>query len=760
MDEKQLTFEMDDSHVDSMKKIIGKYKTIEPKARRNKRSNCKQEELLKYIAENQANTFIASLNPTDLIDLPDIATRIMEYFSYQTIVLETPYGSKSRTVLVMSRWGNGFLITLQDATKEYTNWYNWNKTLDKSPTECNAFPSYTQFMAIYCYYIENMLKAPNGRNQQSFSCVTGYIFRQLAALYLYKKYKNKVKIDWAGKSTLQWSHIWQTLLNFFQVGSLSNVAKFASNGFLVGGLCFSIPGYTDDNITDTTIRNLMLSNDIDKNNAKLLIDLLSGQKVDHLKKILWLIGKVMLGDYFVRQLCSKESHLTIIQYHKPNLIAACLEITFKQVRAVLFKNTNVMVLNYNSNLALSNIEQRIANQLAINANEIFGIAYNDIVTTHIFHQINGVQAYIITEPDTDKPIRNLDFYKDLFSGDTVTYEGAYDKTIGQKVRINGKEEAQQLHYTIPGGLNYTCNAQTILITKEKSAMASKLSDAKKTDINYIDIDWDLTPLEDFINKQSITPIVAGKLAMLSMVYMMNKLCLGIDAFDTVAQSTASICHEEKTESEYIGEFYADCIKDFTGNLDPAKIIKDTEAILKENNKSYDEIDWTNTEGAATKVRDQDELKDLLTVTSSDLLAAYKAWKSIKKIDPSKPTWKKFSEELLSHLNIMQNQELVKYKKIFLCRKLKSQYTQAETNASKSKTNASKAKTKPREQQPTGMLGIQLNKTWSKKLTNEKDIQEVQEKEKYEKVLSLLEAQFDDAMKEIQSFKIPPQPYMP
>ena len=112
MDEKKNTFEMDDSHFDSIEEIIRKYKTIEPKASRNKRSDCKREELLNYIKEKEANPFIGSLKPTDLIDLPDIATRIMEYFGYQTIVLETPYGSKSRTVLVMGRWVNGFLITL------------------------------------------------------------------------------------------------------------------------------------------------------------------------------------------------------------------------------------------------------------------------------------------------------------------------------------------------------------------------------------------------------------------------------------------------------------------------------------------------------------------------------------------------------------------------------------------------------------------------------------------------------------------------
>ena len=49
MDEKKNTFEMDDSHFDSIEEIIRKYKTIEPKASRNKRSDCKREELLNCI---------------------------------------------------------------------------------------------------------------------------------------------------------------------------------------------------------------------------------------------------------------------------------------------------------------------------------------------------------------------------------------------------------------------------------------------------------------------------------------------------------------------------------------------------------------------------------------------------------------------------------------------------------------------------------------------------------------------------------------
>ena len=741
MEEKKNTFEMDDSHFDSIAEIIRKYKTIEPKASRNKRSDCKREELLNYIKEKEANPFIGSLKPTDLIDLPDIATRIMEYFGYQTIVLETPYGSKSRTVLVMGWWVNGFLITLQDAAKEYTNWYTGNKTIDKSPAECNAFPSYTQFMAIYCYHIENMLKAPNGRNQQSFSCITGYIFRQLAALYLYKKYRNKAAIDWVSKTELEWSNTWQNYLNFFQVGLWSNIANCGANGFLVGGLRFAMPGYVDDNITDTTINNLATKNNIEKDNVKCLIDILSGQNEEHLKKILWLIGKVMLGDLFVRELCRQESHLTIIQCHKPNLIEVCLDTIFDRLRTVLLKNTGIWAMDYNSNSSLSRIEQQISNHLFINANEMFGMNYKDIIIDHIYHQIDGVQVYITTEPD--RPIRNIDFYKELFAGKTVTYEGAYKKQIALKEETkegNQTSKYHQFYYDIRGDLNYTCNAQTIFITTEASGMASKLSDAKKTDINYIDIDWDLAPLEDFIQKGAITPIVAGKLAMMSMVYMMNKLCLGVDAFEMVEQSTSSRYQEGKTESEYISEFYADCIKDFTGDLDSAGIIKVAQSIKFDKNKSGNPVKVTPEIKA--------KLQDLPTVTSSDLLAAYKEWKNIKKIDFQKLTWTRFSKELLIHLNVMQNQELVKYKEIFLCRKSTSQYTQAKTSTFKPK------------EQPTGIIGIQIDKAWFEKLTNEKAVQEAQEKEKYEKVLALLEAQFNDAMKEIQSFKIHPQPYMP
>ncbi len=740
MDEKKNTFEMDDSHFDSIEEIIRKYKTIEPKASRNKRSDCKREELLNYIKEKEANPFIGSLKPTDLIDLPDIATRIMEYFGYQTIVLETPYGSKSRTVLVMSRWGNGFLITLQDAAKEYTNWYTGNKTIDKSQAECNAFPSYTQFMAIYCYHIENMLKKPNGRNPQSFSCVTGYIFRQLAALYLYKKYQNKLGIDWVLKSAPKLSNVWQSILNFFQVGLSSNVAKFASNGFLIGGLRLAMPGYINYDITGTTINNLAFLNDIDKNNVKRLTDILSGQKVEHLKKILWLIGKVMLGDLFVRQLRPKESHLTIIQYHKPNLIATCLSIIFNHLLKIIDKPQLFIFLTH-----LPGYNR----YLLVNDYDIFTQNPNNIISNHIFNQLNGIQVYIITEPDANKTIRNLDFYKELFPGNKVTYEGAYDKIVNEKIKKDGKEETQQLHYSIPNGLNYTCNAQTIFITKGKSDMASKLSDAKKTDINYIDIDWDLAPLEDFIQKGAITPIVAGKLAMLSMVYMINKLCLGVDAFDMVAQSTASSCHEEKTESEYIGEFYTDCIEDLTDNLDSAEMVKNMMSELKKAETGYEDITWDNTgDKVAKAVRERLELNELDSVSMYDLLVSYQKWKELKRITTRQPKWADFYAKLLEHLKVMKNQELAKYPKIFICRK--TMYSKYDKHG-----NENPAKT-----QCIGILGIQLNKAWLEKLTNEKAIQKAQEKENYERVLSLLENQFDDAMKEIQSFKIPSQPYMP
>lgn len=757
MDEKKNTFEMDDSHFDSIEEIIRKYKTIEPKASRNKRSDCKREELLNYIKEKEANPFIGSLKPTDLIDLPDIATRIMEYFGYQTIVLETPYGSKSRTVLVMSRWVNGFLITLQDADQEYIKWKNWINSADKSKSQSesqyhilDAFPSLTQFMAIYCYHIENMLKKPNGRNQQSFSCVTGYIFRQLAALYLYKKYRNKAAIDWVSKTGLEWSNTWKNYLNFFQVGLSSNIANCRANGFLVGGLRFAMPGYVDDNITDTTINNLATKNNIEKDNVKCLIDILSGQNVEHLKKILWLIGKVMLGDLFVRELCRQESHLTIIQCHKPNLIEVCLDTIFDRLRTVLLKNTGIWAMDYNSNNSLSRIAQRISNRLFINTNEIFGMNYKDIITARIYHQINGVQVYITTEPD--RPIRNIDFYKELFAGKTVTYEGAYKKQMALKEETkegNQTSKYHQFYYDIRGDLNYTCNAQTIFITTEASSMASKLSDAKKTDINYMDIDWDLAPLEDFIQKGAITPIVAGKLAMLSMVYMINKLCLGVDAFDMVAQSTASSCHEEKTESEYIGEFYTDCIEDLTDNLDSAEMVKNMMSELKKAETGYEDITWDNTgDKVAKAVRERLELNELDSVSMYDLLVSYQKWKELKGITTRQPKWADFYANLLEHLKVMKNQELAKYPKIFICRK--TMYSKYDKSG-----NENPAKT-----QCIGILGIQLNKAWLEKLTNEKAIQETQEKENYERVLSLLENQFDDAMKEIQSFKIPSQPYMP
>ena len=153
---------------------------------------------------------------------------------------------------------------------------------------------------------------------------------------------------------------------------------------------------------------------------------------------------------------------------------------FDRLRTVLLKNTGIWAMDYNSNNSLSRIAQRISNRLFINTNEIFGMNYKDIITARIYHQINGVQVYITTEPD--RPIRNIDFYKELFAGKTVTYEGAYKKQMALKEETkegNQTSKYHQFYYDIRGDLNYTCNAQTIFITTEASSMASNCQMLRK-----------------------------------------------------------------------------------------------------------------------------------------------------------------------------------------------------------------------------------------------------------------------------------------
>lgn len=523
---------------------------------------------------------------------------------------------------------------------------------------------------------------------------------------------------------------------------------------------------------DEVVNKLSQKDGTIQNSLKLLLGKLFDYDINAVKNFIELIGKIMLGNQFISELQPKAPHLTIIQSQKPGFVSKWIQDIFDNLSIGQFTIIN---------LGCSYCELTRTDRSGIWKNE------ENFIDFSIQEQLNNRIFDISLEPKALP-----EFAKQLFKGETMSWKNAYtvsaakliykgqynvqseDSSItgdGEKIKLQEKitsenipnenikiesmpkeetklkPKAIEISLQISPPLQYTSNLQHIIVTTGLPKFISQLLEENPKKITHIRINnsssEELKPF--YQNGEMTSAIIAGKLVMMSMVYMINKLCLGIDVFDAVDQSTSSIYQEGKAESDYINEFYADCIKDFTGDLDPEKIIKETESILKRENKSYDKIDWRNTERVATKVREQDELKDLLTVTSSDLLAAYENWKALKKIDLPEPDWIKFSENLLNHLSVMQNQELLKFKEIFLCRKSTSKYTQHKTDTFK---------------QPTGMIGIQIDNAWYEKLTNKEAIQAAQEKEKYEKVLSLLEAQFDDAMKEIQSFKIPPQPYMP
>ena len=765
MDEKQLTFEMDNQHIAKMEKLLKKFRTPHIKNEYIGADRLYADILRAYLQANKNE-----LPDFDLVDFNDMqcaSTYLVQRFGYDTYILGTQSKNNDLTILIVSKLCHRVHCTLKSIDNEYKilSSYKEKNEIDfekNFPDLNKVFPTRIQFMTILYFHIKHMLTKPTKRIRYKNMFIGPYFLRRIAATYLCKKQMQECPVTLFGNFT----NSWEGLLNLLQIGTNCINAKCTPDGTLFGGLNINTPSYQHNGYFAEFIQQIKSANKVA---VTKLIGALTNENLENLHKLLWLLGKIILGHQFVNAMNDHEkygSQLTIIKgtgidiesiYY---IIAAIIDGSNYINRNA---NSNSNFINDSSAWGFGQSKQSCLCQILNDAMMYWKAetTIEDDILQSMNYQFQGGIANIQVEPDVLANKR--DFANLLFNGKTVFLKDAYKITIGR----SSKENTPEIAFSIPGGLSYTNDFQHIIITAGLTKYTKQLLEENKNSVNYINMEKFASSIP-LLNKEKISvPNIIGKLVTLGMVYVINKLCLGIDTFDMIDQSTSSSYYEEKTENECIGEFYSDCIKDFTGNLDPAKIIKDTESILKENNKSYDEVDWGNTDKVATRVQSQDELKDLLTVTSSDLLAVYEKWKALKKIDLREPDWKKFSEELLSHLNIMQNQELVKYKKIFLCRKSTSGYTQAETNASKAKTNASKAKTnaskaktKPREQQPTGMLGIQIDKARFDKLTNEKTVQEAQEKEKYEKVLSLLEAQFDDAMKEIQSLKSSPQSNTP
>lgn len=794
MEEKQLMFEMDSSHRTELEKILRKYNSVYPQKWNIGWHDSMSRELLEYLEKNKNNPSLPKFNIIDLKDLPLVATRLVELFGYQTKILENPYLSNNRTVLIWSCFGDlsnsvikNYLVTLQDIKEEYAKWENYKITQAKDFENCKiskAFPTETQFISIFGYHIKNVLKRPNGINQYTNCNRNIYLFKTMASFYLYKKMEREYNDEGLQLSLGEQESHWTHIINLFQIGEFNSTTQALNGNFVYHKL--PPTQYLNGDKMDEVVNKLSQKDGTIQNSLKLLLGKLFDYDINAVKNFIELIGKIMLGNQFISELQPKAPHLTIIQSQKPGFVSKWIQD--------IFDNLNILWSGYQKSFDNLSIGQFTIINLGCSYCELTRTDRSEIwkneenfIDFSIQEQLNNRIFDISLEPKALP-----EFAKQLFKGETMSWKNAYtvsaakliykgqynvqseDSSItgdGEKIKLQEKitsenipnenikiesmpkeetklkPKAIEISLQISPPLQYTSNLQHIIVTTGLPKFISQLLEENPKKITHIRINnsssEEMKPF--YQNGEMTSAIIAGKLAMMSMVYMINKLCLGIDVFDAVDQSTSSIYQEGKAESDYINEFYADCIKDFTGDLDPEKIIKETESILKRENKSYDKIDWRNTERVATKVREQDELKDLLTVTSSDLLAAYENWKALKKIDLPEPDWIKFSENLLNHLSVMQNQELLKFKEIFLCRKSTSKYTQHKTNTFK---------------QPTGMIGIQIDNAWYEKLTNKEAIQAAQEKEKYEKVLSLLEAQFDDAMKEIQSFKIPPQPYMP
>ena len=792
MEEKQLTFEMDGSHRADLEKKLRKYNSVYSKKWNIGWHDSMSRELLEYLEKNKNNPGLPKFNIIDLKDLPLVATRLAELFGYQTRILENPYLSEKRTVIIWSYFegqyspiNRKYLVTLQDIKEEYAKWEIFKRSNPEAFNNSKiskAFPTETQFISILGYHIRNMLKRPNGINQYTDCNYNIYLFKMMASFYLYKKIKQEYNAEGRQLSPGELYPHWTHIVNLFRIGEF-NLTTQDLNYHSV--YCKLPPTqYSNGDKMDELVNNLSQQDCTIQNSLKLLLGKIFDYDISAIKNFIELIGKIMLGSQFINEMQPNAPYLTIIQSQKPGFVTKWIQDIFDDLN-ILWSNKKSFDNTVNqckpADLGCSYCELTRTDRSTIWKNEENFIAFA------IQEQIHNRVFDISLEPETLP-----EFAKRLFMKETMSWKNAYtvsatkliymvqdkvqredpsmtcdgskigleEKTTSknipnenikiestQKEKTKIEPKAIEISLKISPPLQYTSNLQHIIVTTGLPKFISQLLEENPKKITHIRINnsssEELKPF--YQNGEMTSAVIAGKLAMMSMVYMINKLCLGIDAFDTVDHPASPSYHDEKTEREYINEFYEDCIEDLTENLDPAKIIKDTESILKENNESYEKVDWREASSIATAVHEQELLRDLPTVTDSFLLTTYQTWRATKNIASPDLTLKKICEELLNRLAVLKNQELVNYKKIFFCRKPPKQYRQALQCTAKL---------------PRGMLGIQITDNWSEITKNKMKLQKVQEKEKYEKVLSLLEAQFDDAMKEIQSFKIPPQPYMP
>ena len=745
MEEKQLTFEMDDQHIARMEKLLKKFKTPHIKNEYIGTDHLYADILRKYLQINKNE-----LPDFDLVDFNDMqctATYLVQKFGYYTNILGT---SSHKAILIGNCLQQRFHCTLKSLDVEYKALSKHRKKdkndfAQKYPDLNKIFPSEAQFITIFYFHIKHMLNKANVI-QYTNSFIGPYFLKRMVATYLCKKQMKECPVNLFGN----FINSWEGLLNLFQIGTNCINAKRTSDGTLFGGLNINTPFYQHNGYFAEFVQQIQSTN---KAVVTKLIGALTNENLGNLHKLLWLLGKIVLGNQFIDAMKYHgefRSQLTIIKGTGNDI-----ETIYYTIASIIDGSNYINRNNRKANLLSNFLYDSYAWGFGQPKQSCFCHILNDAemhrepettIENDIFQSMNyqfyGGIANVQVEPNVLADKR--EFANLLFNGETVSIKDAYKITIGP----SAKENTPEIAFSIPSGLNYTNDLQHIIITAGLTKYTKQLLEGNQNSTNCINMEKyaDIAPR---LNKEKvITANSIGKLVTLGMIYVVNKLCLGIDAFDMIEQSTSSCYQEEKTESEYISEFYADCIKDLTDNLDSAEMVKNMMSELKKAETGYEDITWDNTgDKVAKAVRERLELNELDAVSMYDLLVSYQKWKELKRITTCQPKWAYFYAKLLEHLKVMKNQELAKYPKIFICRK--TMYSKYDKYG-----NENPAKT-----QCIGILGIQLNKAWLEKLTNEKAIQKAQEKENYERVLSLLENQFDDAMKEIQSFKIPSQPYM-
>lgn len=458
MEEKQLTFEMDDQHIAQMEKLLKKFKTPHIKNEYIGTDHLYADILRTYLQINKNE-----LPDFDLVDFNDMqctATYLVQKFGYYTHILGT---SSHKAILIWNCLQQRFHCTLKSLDVEYKALSKHRKKdkndfAQKYPDLNKIFPSEAQFITIFYFHIKHMLNKANVI-QYTNSFIGPYFLKRMVATYLCKKQMKECPVNLFGN----FINSWEGLLNLFQIGTNCINAKCTPDGTLFGGLNINTPFYQHNGYFAEFVQQIQSTN---KAAVTKLIGALTNENLGNLHKLLWLLGKIVLGNQFIDAMKYHgefRSQLTIIKGTGTDIeaiyyaIASIIDGANYINRDV---NSNSNFLNDSSAWGFGQPNQSCFGQILNDATkykETETTIENDIFQS-IYFQFMGVIANVQVEPDV--PAHKREFVDLLFNGKAVSLKDAYKITIGQSKEDNTTEIA----FSIPNGLSYTNDLQHIIIT--------------------------------------------------------------------------------------------------------------------------------------------------------------------------------------------------------------------------------------------------------------------------------------------------------